>query len=371
MNYSDKIIRAATIENMADFNGIPDVKLLTDLYKNISAKTIITGFVYVSENGRAMQPRQAGIINETQVKAWAEIAAQVKKNDPQKELIMQLAHTGRQTTRKNAVGASTVKCTYFKNKVKALSENEIKTIITDFKNAALSAQAAGFDGVQLHAAHGYLIHQFLSPYTNKRTDKYAQKTLLLKEIIYAVRGACGHSFKIWLKVSHGDDRGMNVNHAIEIVKEVAPMVDAVEISYGTMEYPLNIIRGAVPIDVALQVNPLFNKYPKWVKSLWKKFVGAKYKNKFFPFTKNYNLAAALEIKKAVKTPIILTGGVRNAKDIKEILDSGIDKISLCRPFICEPGLMNNFNETWQSACTNCNLCAIYCDSENSVKCYKK
>jgi 2,4-dienoyl-CoA reductase-like NADH-dependent reductase (Old Yellow Enzyme family) len=365
MDYSDKIIRGAAIENMANENGVPNVTAFTRLYKNVSAKTIITGFVYVSENGRAMQPLQAGIINETQKSEWEKI----RRSLPEKELIMQLAHTGRQTTRHGAVGASSVKCTYFKNKAKPLDEKEIKQIISDFKDAALRAKSAGFDGVQIHAAHGYLIHQFISKHTNNRKDKYADRSLFLKEVLRETRSACGADFKLWIKISCADDRGLKTADVINILKETENLYDAVEISYGTMEYPLNIIRGAVPLDAALEVNPLFNKYPAWLKVLWKKFIAPSYIKKFIPFSNNYNYEAALQIKKSIKKPVFLTGGIRNEADIKTILDGGIDKIALCRPFIREPDLMGKLSGDWRSKCTNCNLCSIYCDSKNSLRCY--
>ena len=168
---TDRIIRSATIENMADRNVVVDIEKLSELYNNISAHTIITGFTYVSENGRAMQKLQAGMVTQEHQNAWTKLVQKVKKNTPAKKLILQLAHTGRQTTRPNAVGASKKKCSYFRNKVRALTETEIAKIIEDFAKSARMAKDAGFDGVQIHAAHGYLIHQFLSPHTNTREDK--------------------------------------------------------------------------------------------------------------------------------------------------------------------------------------------------------
>lgn len=369
---TDKIIRSATIENMADENGVVDVEKLGNLYNNISAQTIITGFTYVSENGRAMQKLQAGMVDDEHKNAWAKLANKVKTNNPDKKLIIQLAHTGRQTTRQNAVGASNKKCSYFRNKVRALTETEIKTIIGDFANSAKMAKEAGFDGVQIHAAHGYLIHQFLSPYTNTRKDRYKDGNLFLVEILNAVRLACGADFPIWVKISWADDKGLTLNQTIETVKRIEVLVDNIEVSYGTMEYALNIIRGNCPTNLVFEVNPLFNKYPKFIKSLAKKVLESKYLKIFKPFSKNYNLEAALEIKKHIKTPITVVGGIRELKDIEDILNSGIDMVSMCRPFICEPDLINEIeNGEWQkSACTNCNLCTIYCDSENSVKCYR-
>jgi len=365
MNYSDKIIRSATVENRADTNGVPDVQAFCALYRALSARTLITGFVYVSENGRAMQPLQAGIVNDVQAAAWAKIRQAL----PDKQLIMQLAHVGRQTTRPGAVGASNIRCTYCKAPVRALKTAEVKQIVHDFAQAALRAQKAGFDGVQIHAAHGYLIHQFLSPYTNNRTDEYKDRPLLLEEVLKAVRAVCPAPFLVWVKLSHADDCGLMLSDTLATVKRIETLCDGAEISYGTMEYPLNIIRGAIPIDTAFRVNPLFNKYPPFIQRLWKRFVFPFYKRRFKPFTANYNLQAALEIKKHTALPVFVTGGIRTQRDINRILASGMDKVSLCRPFIKEPDLLTKLTGNWKSACVNCNLCTIYCDSSQPVRCH--
>lgn len=369
---TDRIIRSATIENMANENGVVNVEKLSDLYNKISAKTIITGFTYVSKNGRAMQKLQAGMVTQEQQKAWLELVKKVKSHTPNKRLFIQLAHTGRQTTRYGAVGASNKKCSYFKNNVHPLSENEIKGIVNDFAMSARMAKEVGFDGVQIHAAHGYLIHQFLSYHTNTREDRYKDGNLFLIEILNAVRSACGKNFSIWIKMSWADDKGLSLQQTIKTVKRIEGFVDNIEVSYGTMEYALNIIRGNCPTNLIFDINPLFNKYPKFIKSLAKKFLETKYLRMFKPFTKNYNLQAALEIKKNTKTPITVVGGVRELNDIEGILNSGIAYVGMSRPFVCEPDLVDKINrgEWRKSICTNCNFCTVYCDSENSVKCYR-
>ena len=223
MNILDKIVRGATLENMANAEGVIDVQALSDLYNRLSAKTIITGFVYVSENGRAMQPRQAGIVTQRQFKAWAELVKRVKANK-KVSLIMQLAHTGRQTTRDNAVGASSKKCSYFKTKVKTLTQPEISQIIDDFVSAALKAYKAGFDGIQIHVAHGYLIHQFLSPDTNNRQDKYQDYPLLLEEILQKIKEKCPKSFKVGIKISAADDRKLTLQQTIKtLISRALPL----------------------------------------------------------------------------------------------------------------------------------------------------
>lgn len=373
MNILNKIVRDATLENMADTNGVIDVDAFASLYNHISAQIIITGFVYVSENGRAMQPRQAGIVTEEQFQAWKKLVAQVKKNK-KASLIMQLAHTGRQTTRQCAVGAGTKKCSYFKTRIKELTLKEIEHIINDFVSAATKASEAGFDGVQIHAAHGYLIHQFLSPDTNTRKDKYNDYPLFLEEILKKIKEKCPKSFKIGIKISHADDKKLTLGQTIQTIKRIEKYIDFIEVSYGTMEYPLNIIRGECHVDTALKVNPLFNKYPRWLLCILKKVYFPWYVRRFIPYQPLYNLKAAEKIKKNTIKEVWLTGGIRSLKDIQTVLQKGIDKVCLCRPFICEPNLVDRIkmNKWQQSLCSNCNLCTIMCDSntKNALKCYQ-
>ncbi|MBI9017716.1 MAG: NADH:flavin oxidoreductase [Phycisphaerae bacterium] len=374
----NRIIRSATYEGMADANGYPQQglgNLYADLAQN-GAGAIITGFCYISKQGRAMQPRQCGIDNDDKIKPWNAVVNQAKKANPQTPLFMQIAHTGRQTlkkfTRETVFGASNKKCIYFRQKVKTLTESEISIIINDFVYAAVRAKKAGFDGIQIHGAHGYLIHQFLSPYTNNRTDKWADGTLLLKEILESIKQNCRDDFPILLKLSHSDDRGLNIRDTINTIMQIEHLTDAVEISYGTMEYALNIIRGDCPVDVILQVNPMFKNLPKIIKKIGKTFFLQKYLSKIIPYINNYNLDAATKINRQVNIPVIAVGGIRNVNDMVDITNQHkADAISLCRPFICEPDLVSNIRQGLylKSKCINCNLCSIYCDSTNQLKCY--
>jgi hypothetical protein len=151
-------------------------------------------------------------------------------------------------------------------------------------------------------------------------------------------------------------------------------VEAVDISYGTMDLPMNIFRGGTPVDRALEHNILFCRYPAWVKRLWRRFVYPRWKRKFLPFTENYNLEDAGMVRRISGMPVILVGGIRRIKDMEDILTSGkADAIALCRPLICEPDLVKQFiqGQSERSRCTNCNLCAVMCDSVNPVRCYMK
>ncbi|MHB1463125.1 MAG: oxidoreductase [Armatimonadota bacterium] len=379
----NRLVRSATYEGLAEADGTPKPEL-AELYCDLArggVGTIITGFVYTSQQGRAMHPAQCGIDSDDKVIPWRQIVERVRAANPSTKLIMQLAHTGRQTqtqvTGQPVVGASSRSCSYFRQRVRALDENAILAVIQEFAEAASRAKQAGFDGVQIHAAHGYLIHQFLSPWTNNRTDHWSDRPLLLEQVITAVQASCGEGFPILLKLSAAEDRspGIRVEQTIETVQRLKALhIDAVEISYGTMEYALNIIRGDVPVAAVMKVNPMFRRVPKLIQGLWKRYCAPAYIRKFIPFTENYNLQDSLRIRTETGIPVLAVGGIRSLESmISMVGEMGIDAVSLCRPLICEPDLPNRIldGRFTRSQCTNCNLCAIYCDSRQPLRCHRQ
>ncbi len=377
----NRLIRSATYEGYGDDKGMPQPEL-AELYRALAdggVGTIITGFVFITQTGRAMQPNQCGIDTDEKTAVWKHIVSQVRHNHADLRLFMQIAHTGRQTRRETTglpvLGASSRRCTYFKQRLHALDDAGIENVIQDFGNAARRAQEAGFDGVQIHAGHGYLIHQFLSPWTNTRKDKWSEGLLFLEAVIQAIREQCGSEFPILVKLSWADDNepGLSLESTIRTVKRLESFeVDAVEISYGSMEFALNIIRGSCPVDVILNVNPIFKRIPRMVRSLWKQLFLTGYISKFQPFSANYNVDAALKIKAETSLPVIAVGGIRSVGGMLDCLNKGLSAVSLCRPLICETDLPLRIKkgEALESRCTNCNLCTAYCDSSQTLKCYQ-
>lgn len=381
----NRIVRAATYEGMADVKGFPG-KELANLYRDLAeggAGMIITGFSFVSLDGRAMQPGQCGIDDDDKIEAWKPVTEAARKENC--KAVMQIAHTGRQTTSKatgsRPLGPSMVPCTYFRSLPRPLENAEIRRIVADFASGAERAAKAGFDGVEVHAAHGYLVHQFLSPFTNRRKDSWggvlSNRYRFLGEIVKAIRQVCPPDFIILVKISPGDDRiGFSMLGEYSTIIEwlARDGADAVEISYGTMEVALNIIRGGIPVEIVLRENPLFKDFHPLLKKLWKKTLYPIMKKEFIPFSENYNLSAARALKPISPIPVILVGGIRNLHAMETIISRGwADLIALCRPLVAEPDFPRLLSENHElvSFCNSCNLCTVHCDSTQPLRCHRR
>ncbi len=384
LNLKNRIIRSATFEGMCDENGFPQLKMF-DFYDELSQRDIgliISGFAYVSKDGKAMQIGQLGIDEVSKVDVLKKLTDIVHKNGT--KIALQIAHTGRQTrienTKQPLVGASNKSSVYFRGKIKKLSTQEAENIVEKFALSACFAKDAGFDAVQIHAAHGYLVHQFLHPAINNRKDKYGIDfnsgigTQFLSEIIDKIREKCG-DFPILVKVSGSDDLRNKISgdKFVSLIKFLDKKeVDAIEISYGTMDYALNIFRGSLPLDLIFRYNPIYKINNKFLRKLWSIFIKPVLTYKLKPFSPVYNLKYSKIAKKLTSIPIISVGGFRTGLEIKEAIENGdADFVALSRPFICEPDFVEKIKTDigYKSKCTNCNKCAIMCDSENVTKCY--
>ncbi|MBF0361313.1 MAG: NADH:flavin oxidoreductase [Oligoflexia bacterium] len=396
LQIANRIVRAATYEGLAeDESGMPSDNLL-ELYSRLAQNgvgMIITGFNFTSVHGRAMQTRQCGIDDDQKMLKWKKIIEEFKRRQQEDscKIFMQISHAGRQTTHlltgEQVLAPSSVKCTYFRERPRALSEKEILMIVEEYASAAKRVQEAGFDGVQVHCAHGYLIHQFFSTHTNRRRDKFGgsveNRFRFLDLILTRIREICGEDFALITKVSLGDDRTLTLEEVTQFVAMMieSKKVDAIEFSYGTMEYAMNIFRGDVPIDIVLKHNMLFKDLPALLKKFWTTFLYPLFfKNKLKGFSNNYNLASALALlenlskQHQLKIPLILTGGVRSGNDIEDIIaNKQITAVSISRPLICEEDFVLKVknDSSYQSKCINCNLCAVMCDSGRPTRCYKQ
>lgn len=325
---SNRLAKAAMEENLADQGQLPG-EALFNLYK-LWAKgepgMIITGNVMVSPDAMT---GPGGVYLGVEVgdnaehfnlfKRWAEAGKSMGS-----KMVMQISHPGRQiyaSMGTEAVSASDTKVTLPKlekmfPQARALTEDEIITIITRFATAAALAEKAGFDGVELHAAHGYLISQFLSPLTNLRDDKYGgtlkKRARFLIDTVKAVRKAVGKDFIVGVKLNSADFQkgGFEPGDAIKVAKWIEPLgVDFIELSGGSYESSAMMGNSA---DETMSSTIRRELY-------------------FFDFAKQ--IAAELSV------PVMVTGGVTKRETAELALsDAGVDMIGVARAMAANPSL---------------------------------
>ena len=306
-----RIIRSATHEGMADERGIPSEQLIKtyENYARGGAGLIITGYMGISQQGKCPLYRMTMLDSDELIPAWRRVTERVHALGT--PIFAQIAHSGRQTRRKitgeRTVAPSPIRdFLYWENVPHRLTSREILRIADDFAEAALRAKKAGFDGVQLHCAHGYLLHEFLSPHTNKRRDKWGGSTenrfRIIDEIMRRTREKVG-SFPIIVKMSSSErDRdGLKVDEAVKVARLMqAAGVDAIEVSCGRASEGFNMSRGGFPYPIMCRDNFRFEILPRFTWPVMRPFMKMLFASPK-PY-RAYNVAAAEKIKAVFRFP---------------------------------------------------------------------
>ena len=335
MTLSNRFVRSATWEGMATEDGAatPDlIQIMAELAKG-GVGLIVSSHAYVSKQGQA-GPRQLGAYADDLRPGLRKMTAAVHAQGG--KIVMQLAHAGYHANGKLSgmmpVAPSAVE-SLAKSPRKALTEENIQDVVQAFAAAAIRAKKADFDGVQIHAAHGYLLSQFLSPIYNHRTDAYGggvrNRSKALMAVLKAVRKAVGNDYPVLIKMNCGDfiEGGLVLEDAIQVGKMLAEGgIDAIELSGG-------LLTGGKMSPSRMGIHSLEKEA--------------------------YFQKEARVFKTEVQVPLILVGGNRSYETAQRVVDNGIaDYVSLCRPLIREPGLINRWRsgDLAKSACLSDNKC---------------
>ena len=350
MTLKNRFVRSATWEGMAGEDGACNPRLLElmgDLAKG-GVGMIITSHAYVRQDGQAA-PWQLGIYDDRLMDGLREMAERVHEHDSR--VVLQLAHAGffanPKLTGQAPLAPSNVEG-LAKGPRRELHQDEIQEIVEAFGEAARRAKRAGFDGVQIHAAHGYLLSQFLSPAFNKRKDEYGgpieNRARVVMQVLKHVREAVGEDFPVLLKINCNDflEEGLILEDTLKVVAMLEHGgLDAIELSGGTL-----ISGKLIP--------------PR---------VGIKTEEK-----EAYFRDSAKALKESLDIPLILVGGNRSFHLCEKLVQEAYtDYISMSRPFVREPNLIQRWadGDLEKSKCLSDNQCfdpimageGIYCVAE--------
>jgi 2,4-dienoyl-CoA reductase-like NADH-dependent reductase (Old Yellow Enzyme family) len=361
---------------------------------------VVSSYVPVHKRGRIL-PNYAMIDRDERVPFWRAVGEAVHRHDC--AFILQLSHSGRQQdvggveNRGLKALSSTSKTEPFHGfQCQAMTPAEIREVVECFAAGARRAREAGLDGVELHAANGYLITQFLSSGINDRRDEYGgpleNRARLLLDIIRAIRREVGDDFHLQVKISAVDHnnavifwekKGNTLSDSVQVCRWVQEAgADAIVVSTGSMfPHPRNPA-GGLPVDVAAETydsmlssglytfrNYLLARYKLGrpiFRALWNRTV----RN---VTVEGISLADAREIKRAVSIPVLSTGGFQTASVIRDAISSGAcDAVTIARPLIANPDLPKQFaagKDRPDRPCTYCNKCLVNV-IENPLGCYE-
>jgi 2,4-dienoyl-CoA reductase-like NADH-dependent reductase (Old Yellow Enzyme family) len=361
---------------------------------------IVSSYSPVHVRGRIL-PNYATIDRDERIPFWRRVGEAVHRHDC--KFILQLSHSGRQqdvggveNLGKKALSSTSKTESFHGFECQAMTLEQVHETIRAFAAGARRAREAGLDGVELHAANGYLITQFLSSAINDRSDEYggslAGRARFLLDIIRAIRREVGDDFHLQVKISavdHNnavifwDKRGNTLEESIEVCKWAeAAGADALHVSTGSMfPHPRNPA-GGLPVDVARETYDTmlssglytFRNYllARWgplrplFRFLWNRTTRGLE-------VEGANAADAAAVKKAVSIPVLCTGGFQTASVIRALIEEGsCDGVTIARPLIANNDLVKTFadgRDRPERPCTYCNRCLVNV-IENPLGCYE-
>lgn len=353
LSIPNRFVRSATHEWLALDDGTPTPQI-GDIYEVLAkggVGLIITGYSYVNPQGKS-SAKQQGIYDDRFIVAYRGIVKRVHAHGA--KIVAQIVHGGRQSLVSEdnpvALAPSAVIDTSSGITPREMTESEILATIEDFAQAALRVKKAGFDGVQLHCAHGFLLSEFISPHTNRRGDRWGgsveNRTRIIVEIIRRIHelvggigvdgencgkgkeGSGDEEFPILVKLNAMDglDGGLDAPDSVEIARILADNgVCAIEVSGGIMEAGPVMSRSGIN---SADKEAYFKEYAKMIRD-------------------------------AVDIPIILVGGIRTRGVMESLIEGGYaDMIAMSRTLIREPDLVAKLEsgEVDGASCVSCNKC---------------
>jgi len=333
----NRFVRSATWERLATDDGRMNDQLFS-IYEDLAkgqVGLIITSYTFVTQNEQP-NPGMLGIYDDRGQEDYRALTDMAHRYGS--AIIMQIVYGGTQTLfrpeGRTIWGASAVAEMATGVVAKAMDHSEIRTLVQAFGDAAIRAREAGFDGVQLHAAHGYFLSQWLNPHHNLRTDEYGgsieNRARIILEIYDEIRSRCGEDFLVMVKINSQDfvPGGASFEDCRYVCQELAQRgIDSIEVSGGILAS---------------------DEKQRWARS-----------RLATPDDEAYFAAYAAQIADEVNVPVILVGGLKSPDVMERLLaETKISYFSLSRPLMTEPNLVQRWQQGDRSKarCLSCNQC---------------
>lgn len=338
----NRTVRSATYEGMGTHTGEPTEKL-AQLYNNlaegdigliVTCGTLIERFKVPLPEGADL-PYPTVIDSDEMIAAWRPIVADVHTRGA--AIAMQIVHPGRQDNPAFRGGELPIAPSAVEEKVSGVTPREmtvaeIQDIVEQFAQVCRRVKEAGFDAVQLHGGHGYLLSNFISPYTNCRTDEYggdtARRARIIVDIVRRARELVGEDFPIMIKMNCDDfvPGGLTKEESARVAAVIAEGgIDCIEITGGIAESQDETSRKGIKKE---EDEAYFRPYAEALRG-------------------------------AVSIPLILVGGLKTPTVVDRVLSDGVsDMVAFCRPLIREPQLIKRWKEgdLRKATCISCNQC---------------
>ncbi|QIW22939.1 NADH oxidase [Sulfolobus sp. S-194] len=325
----NRVVMSPMITNLGTPEGYPTEEHIMYFVRRASAGLLITEYTYVNKIDARGSPNQLGLYDDELIPKFARLTEAVHNMDS--KIFVQLVHVGRKTRRSliwnnEPIAPSNIPLL---DPVREMTEDDINRVIMDFVKASERAERSGFDGIELHGAHGYLIAQFLSPATNKREDKYKDGVVFLEELLKEVKRIVSIPVGMRISVTEFDPQGLTPELVAKIVKRVENLLDYVHLSAGR-DGPLG---GS---------SSFYYKRPSYVDE-------------------------AKVVRKVTNLPLLLVGSVSTVEDAEKVLEVA-DAVVLGRQILADPDwIIKVKNNLPIRPCIRCNqLCRLL--SAREVRC---
>ncbi len=367
----NRIVKPATFEGMCP-GGLPSPALVEHHRRVAAGGAAMTTVAYASVSPEGRSYRTQLLLRPEALPGLHALTEAVHREGAAASL--QIGHCGYFADRRviggRPLGASRRFNTYGLSLARPASEADLDRVVADFGAGARLAAEAGFDAVELHFGHGYLVSQFLSPWTNRRRDRWGgtieNRSRLALEVLRAAREAAGPRLALLAKVNlrDGFPGGLEIAESIEVARRLeAEGVEALALSAGFVSRtPLYMLRGEVPLGPMVAVQDRL-----WAKAgLW---LFGRLLVQRYPYEEGFLLGEARQMRAAVRLPLMLLGGVKSLAMVERALADGFELVGMGRALLHDPDLPRKMErgELLASGCVPCNECIAEMD-RGGVRC---